>query len=313
MKKLNEISKKTKDNFFVITLLVFPIVQWLIFWLYLNSSAITMAFRDSLTGEFTFYNFEKFFKVWQEGWQEGNGLRIAFFNTIIDMLISNFWCMPINIFFGYVLFKKFYGKSFFLIAFYLPVIFGEIAITIMQRYVMDAIGPVVSVCNSLGIKLPFDVLQSGFYGNILTARPAFFITRMISISGSTALLINTSLNRVPVDLFQSVKLDGAGLFREFFSIAFPLIWSTVGIMWVMTFASGWLSYNRVMLLTGGAYNTGNLGYYLMSQSINAISSNGLSSSFNYPAAVGLLFSAILCPLALILRHLANKWIEPVEY
>lgn len=308
-----KLSKKQKDCIFVWSLLILPIVQWLIFWLYLNASSITLAFRDSVTDEFTLYNFEKFFKAWREGWAGDKGLKIAFVNTLIDILISNFWCMPLNIFFGYVFFKKFYLHSVLRVIFYLPVIFGEIAITIMQGYIMDATGPIVSFCTSVGIKLPFDVLQSGFYGNFLTARPTFFITRMIAVSGSSTLLLCTSLNRIPTDIFDSGKIDGFGFFREFLFIAFPLIWSTVGIMWVMQFVGGWLTYNRVMLLTGGAYNTGNLGYYLMSNTLNAVQSNGVNGTYNYPAAIGLLFSAIPCPMAIILRSLAHKWITPVEF
>ena len=308
-----KLSKKAKDNWFVASLLVFPIVQWLVFWLYLNSSSILLAFKDPITDEFTFYNFEQFFKKWSEGWATGKGLKLAFINTLIDMGIGNFIRTPIDIFFSYVLFKKFYGHSFFRAVFYLPVIFGEIAITIMQLYIMDATGPIVAICNAIGIKLPFEVLQTGFYGNFLTARPTFFITRVFAISGGTVLLLTSSLNRIPSDIFDSGKIDGCGFFREFFKIAFPLIWSTVGITWVMSFVSGWLAYNRVMLLTGGMYDTGNLGFYLMSQTLNAVTSNGVNGNYNYPAAVGLIFTFFLCPLAIFLRKIAYKWITPVEY
>jgi len=308
-----KLTKKAKDNWFVVTLLVFPIVQWLIFWLYLNFSSILLAFQDPITEEFTFYNFELFFKAWKEGWANDKGLKTAFVNTLLEMGIGNFYRMPLDIFFSYVLFKKFYGHSIFRAIFYLPVIFGEIAVTIMQSYILDATGPVVVICNFIGIDLPFEVLQTGFYGNFLTARPTFFLTRLFAISGGTVLLLTSSLNRVPTDLFDSGKIDGCGFFREFFNIAFPLIWSTVGITWVMAFVGGWLAYNRVMLLTGGMYDTGNLGYYLMSNTLSAIGSNGVTGSYNYPAAVGLIFTCFLCPLAIILRKWAYKWITPVEY
>lgn len=308
-----KLTKKAKDNWFVFTLLVFPIIQWLVFWLYLNFSSILMAFQDPITEEFTFYNFELFFKAWREGWANDKGLKTAFVNTLLEMGIGNFYRMPLDIFFSYVLFKKFYGHSIFRAIFYLPVIFGEIAVTIMQSYILDATGPVVVICNFIGINLPFEVLQTGFYGNFLTARPTFFLTRLFAISGGTVLLLTSSLNRVPTDLFDSGKIDGCGFFREFFNIAFPLIWSTVGITWVMAFVGGWLAYNRVMLLTGGMYDTGNLGYYLMSNTLSAIGSNGVTGSYNYPAAVGLIFTCFLCPLAIILRKWAYKWITPVEY
>lgn len=311
--KIRSLTKKQKDILFVVSLLAFPIIQWLVFWLYLNSSSILMAFKDPITEEFTFYNFELFFRVWEDGWANDKGLKIAFINTLLEIGIGNFYRMPLDIFFSYVLFKKYYGHSVFRAIFYLPVIFGEVAVTIMQSYILDATGPIVMMCNFLGIKLPFEILQTGFYGNYLSARPTYFLTRLWAISGGTVLLLSSSLNRVPTDLFDSGKIDGCGFFREFFNIAFPLIWSTVGITWIMGFVGGWLSYSRVMLLTNGMYNTTNLGYYLMSSVLAATTTNGSSTSYNYPAAVGLIFTCFLCPLAIVLRKFAYKWITPVEY
>ena len=85
-----KLTKKAKDNWFVFTLLVFPIIQWLVFWLYLNFSSILMAFQDPITEEFTFYNFELFFKAWREGWANDKGLKTAFVNTLLEMGIGNF-------------------------------------------------------------------------------------------------------------------------------------------------------------------------------------------------------------------------------
>lgn len=120
-----------------------------------------------------------------------------------------------------------------------------------------------------------------------------------------------ALNRIPQDLFDSGKLDGIGLFREFFYLALPLSWSTVGIMWVMSFAGGWAAYNDVMLLTGGSYNTTNLGYFLVSHTLSATSGSG--ENFNYPAAIGLLMTGVIAPLTLVLRWLAEKLVSPVDF
>ena len=272
-----------------------------------------LAFQDSITGEFTLYNFDYFFRKWSEGWQKGTGMKIAFENSLLDILIGNFYKTPLSIFFSYVLFKKFYGHSYFRAVFYLPVVFGTVAVTMMQSYILDATGPIVKIGQFLGIEWPFEVLQTGFYGNYTTARATFFITPLFGVAGGQILMLTAALNRIPSDIFESVRMDGCGFFREFFQIAFPLIWSTIGITWIMGFVGGWLAYEKVLLLTGGMYNTHNLGYYLMNQTLSAVTSGGETASYNYPAAVGLCFTAVLCPTAIILRKYAYKWIEPVEY
>ena len=117
--------------------------------------------------------FQNFFKKWKTGWETGEGLKLAFENSLIDIIITNFYRTPLDIFFSYVLFKKFYGHSFFRAVFYLPVIFGEIATTIMQGYVLDATGPIVILGSKLGIEMPFEAMQSGLLGNFKTARSTF--------------------------------------------------------------------------------------------------------------------------------------------
>ena len=81
-------------------------------------------------------------------------------------------------------------------------------------------------------------------------------------------------------------------------------------MWLMTFASVWGSYDRVMLLTDGGYKTNNFAYYLFAASLNATKGQ---ESYNYPAAIGLLLTAIVLPLTLLLRWLSNKLVPEVEF
>ena len=198
---------------------------------------------------------------------------------------------------------------FYRIVFYLPGIIGNVIIVTMQTYILDATGPIVSLGKALGINWSFNVLQSGLLGNAGSARATFFITS-IGISGGTVLMLTGALSRIPRDLFDSAKLDGVGIFREFYYIALPLIWSTVGIMWIMSFVGGWSAYDRVLLLTNGSYNTTSFGFYMMNSTLGAVDGNG---NFNYPAAMGLLLTGIMAPIAVLLRWLSRKAIQPVEF
>ncbi len=302
-------SKKVKDSIFIVLMLAVPIAHFLIFWVYLNASSFTLAFTDEFTEEFTLDYFEKFFRAWKRDFKTDGPLKYALTNTLISMGISNFINMPLVIFGSFILFKKFFGHMYFRIVFYIPGIVGAVIITMMQTYVLDATGPIVQFGKWLGIDWNFEILQSGLLGNYVSTRTTFFVTR-IGLAGGTILLITGALNRIPKDLFDSGKIDGIGMFREFYYIALPLSWSTVGIMWVMSFAGGWSNYNDVMLLTRGQYNTNNLGYYIMSHTLSATSGE---ESFNYPAAMGFLMTLFVAPLTLILRWLSEKLVSPVDF
>ena len=304
-----KLTKKQKDRIFIIAMLAVPTIQFIVFWLLVNFGSFRLAFIDQYTEEFSLENFSRFFRQWKKDIELGGALKYAIQNTLISMCITNFVNMPLVIFTSYILFKKFYGHTFFRVVFYLPALVGTLIMAMMQAYCLDATGPIVQIGKALGIKWNFEVLQSGLLGNALSTRPTFFIIKL-GISGATVLLITGALNRIPRDIFDCGKLEGIGIFREFYNIALPLIWSTIGIMWVMSFASGWGEYASTMLFTGGAYNTNTVGYYLMNTTLNA--TNG-SENFNYPAAMGLLLTAFVAPLTIFLRWLAEKLVDPVEF
>ena len=303
-------TKRVRDYIFVYGLLVIPILHFLVFWLYLNFSSILLAFQHEFTGEFTLENFARLFSDFERDWKRNLGMKTAVENTFITAFLTMFVSMPTTVFVTFILFKKYFGHMFFRVVFYLPGIVGSVVLGTMSQYTLDAIGPVVQLGTLLGVKWPFEVLQSGLLQNEITARATFHITSVLGIAGGTILLLTGALEKIPSDIFDSARLDGVGMWREFVFIVVPCCWSTIGIMWIMTFASVWGQYDRVMTLTGGNYGTNNFAYWAFSKSLNATKG---AENFNYPAAVGVLMTVVIAPLALFLRWLANKVIEPVEF
>lgn len=303
-------NSRMKDRVFICLMLILPILHFLIFWLFISFKSFTIAFQDEITGEWGFMNFRKFFKSFARDWKYSDGgLKYCIQNTLITAAISILIDMPLNIFASFVLFKRFFGHMFYRIIFYLPGIFGMVIIITMQIFVLDATGPIVKCAQHLGIPLSPIVLKSGLLNNNITGRATFFITS-ISISGGTILLLTGALQKIPQDLFDVGRLDGTGLFTEFWYLVLPCCWSTIGIMWIMTFSSVWGSYSRPMLLTNGAFRTNNFAYYLFATSVRATRGE---ESYNYPAAMGLLLTAVILPITLLLRWIAEKAVPKVEF
>ncbi len=303
-------TKKRKDQAFILSLLALPIIGFVVFWVYVNISSLTLAFQNEFTGEFTFEQFGKFFSNVKRDWRRGEGIKVAVENTFISAAVRMFFAIPFVIVVSYILFKKFYGHMFFRIIFYVPAMIGTVVSVTMQMYILDAIGPIIKGGQLLGVNWSYDILKKGLLGSMSSARITYFVTGMLTIGGGTILLLTGSLQKIPKDLFDQMKIDGAGMVREFINLALPCSWSTVGIIWVMSFADAWKDYSRVMLLTGGANRTNNMAYYMFHSSLSAI--NG-QTSYNYPAAMGLLLTAVIAPITIFLRWLANKIIEPVEF
>ena len=304
------LSKKNKDRIFIACMLIVPITHFAIFWIYQNYSSIALAFKDEFTDEFTLFNFSRFFKQLAREWNMPNGtLRYCIENTLITAAMRMLVSMPLVVFASFVLFKKYFGHMFFRVVFYLPGIFGSVICMTMTTYILDATGPVVKFFAALGVDWDFEILQSGLLGNYKSARITYFLSDL-GIAGATVLLLTGALQKVPKDLFDVGKIEGMGMFAEFWHIVLPCCWSTIGIMWLMTFAQVWGDFSRVQLLTGGAYNTNNFAYFLFA---NTLSATRGETSYNYPAAIGLILTAFVVPVTLFLRWLSNKLVPPVEF
>ncbi|MBE5752254.1 MAG: sugar ABC transporter permease [Clostridiales bacterium] len=305
-----KLKQKTRDTVFAWCLLIVPITHFLLFWLYVNIDSVLLAFQHQTTGEWGFDNFTRFFNQFKRDWAANSTIKVAIENTFITAFLNMFVVEPLVIFVAYVLFKKYFGHMFFRVAFYIPGIVGTVVTTIMLGHILDATGPIVLWGQSLGIEWGNGVLQDGLLNNSETARSTFHITAVLGISGQTVLLLTGAYQKIPTDLFDVGRLEGIGMFNEFMKLIVPCSWSTIGVMWVMTFASVWGNYQRVMLLTDGANDTNNFAYYMFASSLNATKG---AESYNYPAAMGVLLTAIVAPLTLLLRWLSTKIVPDVEF
>ena len=307
-------TKKKSDYLFVFFMLLFPCLHFLLFWVYINFESIMLAFEHPVTGELGFTNFERFFVQFQTDLELGEGIITCLENTFITAFLQMFVNMPMLVIVTYLLYKQFFGHMAMRVIFYIPTIVGTAVAMILGRQFVGSNGPLIIIGKAIGIPWSDEVLQSGLYNNWETARIAFHVTSVLGVSGSSVLLLTGAFLKIPKDLFDVGKIEGLGMFREFIMLCVPCAWSTIGIMWVMTFGNMWGSYERVMMLTGGAYGTNNFAYYLFGAQLSAISSNGAGeATYNYPAAIGLMLTAIVAPATLLLRKLANKIVPPVEF
>ena len=78
---------------FLAVILAGPILNWVLFWLVVNVQSIALAFQDSATGEFTWWNFEYF---WQQLTYEEGELGLAVINTLKYFLSNLIIIIPLR-------------------------------------------------------------------------------------------------------------------------------------------------------------------------------------------------------------------------
>ncbi len=298
-------NQKLKDRLFVISLIFLPLLQFAIFWGYVNFDSFLMAFESPIQAGFNLKNWYRF----KLEWTSTNSIQIALKNTGIFFIISNFVNMPMVLFCSFFLFRKVYGYKAFRVIFYLPNIISGAVMAMMFKYLCLGDGPIVQFAQFLGIRIPDIVISNGLLNNEVTGFNTIMFYAVWSGFGINMILYLGAMMRIPEEVLESAKIDGIGLFGEFFRMVVPMIWPTVTTMIVLNLTGLFTWFGPIMILTGGWNNTSTVGWYIFRNIIEYTSNYGLY----YPAFVGLMCTVISIPLVFGVRFILDKITEAVEY
>lgn len=298
---------------FCYLLLLIPVAQFIVFWVYVNCDSIFLAFRDGM-GNFTLQNFKDIWTAIVDQDQYGFNLGEIFGRTLLLWTSVNVICTPLIMFSTYVLYKKIFGHYVFRTIFAIPGILGAIIWTRLMCFIVSANGPIIPLAVKYGWGLPEDVIHNGLIANELTAFPTLLAINIIPNLVACNIILTGAFSRIPLEVFESARLDGASFIKVFIRISIPLAWPTIVVSFVSSLATIFTADGNVFLYTMGNYKTSTMGFYLyyMVYRISESASAG-NSVFGYPAAVGLVLTLMTMPIILVSKHFMEKFNKGVEY
>lgn len=283
-------------HIFVYSLLAVPIVHFLIFWAGINLETILLPFFDQETGAFTLDNFKVVFTAFKAG----GDLNIAFRNTLLYWASGMVCSYVMSLSVSYFLYKKIFMHRVFTFLFMLPSMVSSVVFVAIFKNLISTTGPIAVIYEALTDKT-FPAL---LYSNA-TATWTIVAYGLWTGLGSSIILFSGTMSKIPIDVIEAAQLDGAGFFKEFFLIVFPLIKPTVLTMLIFSVNGILASSGPILLFSGGMYETTTISYWFYEKVI-------LEGNFGVSAAFGFLLSMISMPITLIVHRLANK-VEIVEY
>ena len=309
-KKTRHLTKRASEIIFIVAMLFFPILQFVIFWIVPNFDSIIMGFQNPVDGSFTLDNFKKFFDYLAQGKVEGeyNEIVYAIKNSIIYFAVNIFISTPIVIFFSYLLFRRIPMSGVFKIIFYLPSIIGGVVTATLFRALLQEGAPAYNLLKAIGF-ITEDMAESGLFADDSTAFLMVIIYSVWTCVGINMIMFYGAMRRIPTEIFESADIDGAGFFRQFISLVIPLIWPTIATLIIFSLSGMFVSYGAVMILTPSVESASMIGWYI----VRYTTASDAQASLTYPAAVGLIFTAVGLPFVLVIRWLLNKISSNVEY
>lgn len=307
MKNKNGRKKKPREKKLVLFILfctVIPVLHFAVFYIYTNFSAFTMAFMDK-NGTISLDNFVRFFKEFS---LPTSTIRIAFRNTFLTFGIG-LLTFPFKVLVSYFIYKKVPGHKVFRILFFIPTIVFSVAVSMVFTRLVSVDGAIAQwIGETLNLGYTPDLLGDSRFANITV------LANLLWLSFPGDLIIwGGTFARIPEEVLESAKIDGASWWTEFTRITVPLVWPTVALQMVLTFSAVFSASGNVFLLTGGEYDTMTLNAWMYLELYNSSGNQYTSNVYNYLSAVGLMLTVVAVTISLLVRKYTDKAFNDVEF
>ena len=290
-----------KKNAFVICMLIWPLLQFAVFYVYMNFNNIMLAFKGMRENGSTYWAGLSNFKEALTG-VDSEILLISLKNNVIMFFIMWFIGMPLNILFGYYLYKKKPGYSVIRVIYMLPgMISGIVVSMLFMKFVEEALP--VAYLSLTGKILP----------NLLRNNNTAFTMQIVYalwLGFSTSIIIySNAMNSIDPEIFEAGRIDGTNNLTEIVLILIPMMMPTLST-YIITGFAGILTGSGSLFVFYGLNdvpkNTYFLGYYLFK-----IAMTGDLTAYPRAAAVSVLMTIVTVPVTLLVRWILDR-IDPMR-
>jgi multiple sugar transport system permease protein len=209
-----------------------------------------------------------------------NGLKFTVAFTICTMALGLFVAVVVN--------NAIRFRSFFRSAYYFPSLSGSAAITAVALYVLSVDGLFNRITG----------LHQAWFGDSSTALWAIVGLNSWTTSGTVMLFYLAYLQAIPTDVYEAAAIDGAGAWRTFWKVTFPLLKPGHFFVSTILVIGGLKMFDQAFIASGGAGGPNNSTLvpvlYLYRVAFFDV-------RFGYAAAIGLALMLLMLTLTLLQR------------
>ncbi len=303
------LTRKTKRLIFYILMVSLPFAQFLLFYVYVHFNSILMAFKiDTIVGDhietqFTFLgNFEAVVRNFK------SDEYVGIINSLKNYFITFFTSGIFSVFFSYYVYKKFALSGLFKIFLYLPTIISAVILVTIYKEI-------------IGLVIP-EAINDLFYdgkvvkGNFLDSDPYTWVLvyYIFMHFGGNILMYTGAMSGINESVVESAQLDGVNAIQEFIYITLPLIYPTFVTFTVTGVAAIFTAHPNLHTFFGvtgpfdhGIHTVGYLIFASVRLSVQGDQGGEGYLTLNQVSALGLMITAVMLPLTLLLKKYMTKW------
>lgn len=292
--------RRNKRILFYVCVLALPLIQFAIFYLYVNIDSLMLAFQhyENKIGELgynvTFAGFDNFVNVFNILKNKPQLLENSLTLFVVELLIG----IPLALLFSYYIYKRRFMGGIFRVLLFLPQIISGTVFVIITKVLLTEALPYYGFINLLDTKID------------ITRFTLIAFTLFMSF-GTNVLLFTGAMTNISPSLIEASELDGCNPIQEFFNVTIPCIFPTVITFIIMIISS--IFVNQMYLFTFSLSNDrlSTIGYFIYQQSQatggGLVPDNNNVASFSTLSAFSLLITLVLFPLTMGVRKLLTKF------
>jgi multiple sugar transport system permease protein len=233
------------------------------------------------------------------GWQNYKDLlheerfRIAIENGLKFTIAFTIFTMALGLFVAVVVNSAVRGRSFFRSAYYFPSISGSAAITAIAIFILSIDGLFNQITG----------LHHAWFGESATALWAIVGLNSWTTSGTVMLFYLAYLQAIPTDVYEAAAIDGAGAWRTFWKVTFPLLKPGHFFVSTVLIIGGLKMFDQAYIASGG---NGGPGTSTLVPVLYLYRVAFYDVEFGFAAAVGLTLMILIFTLTLAQRLLFGR-------
>jgi multiple sugar transport system permease protein len=287
-------NERTKEALVGYGFIGLPMAFFLLFFIFPVGYAFYISRYNWQIFKGPFVGWDNYRKIYHDG--------IFWHHAVRNTLVYTAFVVPLQMALGLTLAvvvnQSIRFRTFFRAAFYFPSLAASAAIASIATYILASDGLFNTVLHHLGYHH-----TNAWFTQEGTALPSIIGLNAWTTSGTMMLFYLASLQAIPVDVYEAAAIDGAGAWRTFWKVTFPLLKPGHFFVLVVSIIGALQMFDQAFLIGGASggpnYSTMTVVLYLYNQSIKNI-------SFGYGAAVGVVLFAFIFTITLIQRLLFGK-------
>jgi multiple sugar transport system permease protein len=259
-----------------------PMAVFLLFFIYPMGYAVYISRFDwGVLGAIDKVGWKNYSDLWHD-----TLFRRAIRNTIEYTLLVVPAQMALGLLLAVIVNQRIRFRTFFRGAFYFPSLASSAAITAIAIYILNVDGLFNKVFG----------LHTQWFFDTKTALPAIIGLNAWTTSGTMMLFYLAALQAIPTDVYEAAAIDGAGPWRQFWKITFPLLKPGHFFVAVVSIIGAMKIFDQVYIVsrgTGGpAYSTYTVVLYIYNTAIKDV-------QFGLAAAAGVVLFLVIFLLTII--------------